>query len=192
METIPKSLERTPERSRLRFWGLVLLLGPLPVCGSFALLLAKLMPNEIGPVPTCGFFGALWGLASGVRSRKLSRAILGLNGGVLMGSAAGWIIEDSGSMQRAFASIVVALSMGLLTGLLRMQPPDRVVSFFKGTAVGFSALLVMCITFFGIIEILPRFMRNEWVGVMFCGFVSSALGVAILLRGMRSEGIDSN
>lgn len=192
MESIAKSPTRTAEHSRLRFWGLVFLLGPLPVCGSFALLLAKLMPNEIGPVPTCGFFGALWGLASGVRSRKLSRAILGLNGGVLMGSAAGLIIESSGHIQRAFASIVVALSMGFLTGLLRMQPPDRVTSFFKGTAVGFIALIVMCITFFGTIEILPRFMRSEWVALMFCGFVASALGVAILLRGMRSEGVDSN
>lgn len=192
MENIAKPPTRTVERSRLRFWGVVFLLGPLPVCGSLALLLAKLMPNEIGPIPTCGFFGALWGLASGVRSRKLSRAILGLNGGVLMGSAAGLIIVNSGQIRRAFASVVVALSMGFLTGLLRMQSPDRVTSFFKGMAVGFLALIVMCFMFFGMIEIMQRYTRKEWFVVLVCGFVASAMGVAILLRGMRTEGIDSN
>lgn len=190
MESNAKPAERTGERSLLRFWGLVFLLGPLPVCGSFALLLLRLIPNEIGPVETCGFFGALWGLASGIRSRTLSRAILGLNGGVLAGSGSGWLILDGGPGQPMYASIVVALAMGLLTGFLRMHRPDRLSSFVKGVAIGFFALLAMSITFFAIIKVLPNLTRNEWFGVMSSGFISSALGIAILLRGMRSDVVD--
>jgi len=185
METIAKPVERTAERSRLRFWALVFLLGPLPVCGSLGLLFLKWMPNEIGPVETCAFFGALWGLASGVSSGHLARAFIGLNGGAVVGLIAGSLINLSNPNQRVYASMVVAVAMGFLAGLLRMQAPHRVKTVFKGMAAGFCGLLAMCITFFASVDMLRNSGLKEETGLLLCAFVASAIGIAILMYGMR-------
>ncbi len=187
METIPKPSERTAERSLLRFWGIVFLLGPLPVCAALTTLMLNWMPTEIArPIPTCGFFGALWGLSCGVWSKQLLRCMIGLNVGAILGAGAGWVLETLLRPSAAVEAVIVCtFSLACLAGAVRVQRPKRLATFISGFVSGLGAFFVMALVYFFMRDVLQSALGSKKISVVLAAFLASTMGIAVLLRGMR-------
>lgn len=186
METTAIPSERTGERSRLRFWGFVFLIGPLPVVLLTSAVYFELIVPRYAPALLCISLGALWGLAFGIRMRQLSRAIVGLNLGVVLGFLNETILAYSG-WDFVSVTTISSTSMGILTGILRTERPGLIRTFVAGFCVGFGAVSLLAIVFgvllFMIIDRVP--LALEKMLLVSALALSSAACATVLLTGAK-------
>jgi hypothetical protein len=144
--------EKDLRNERVRFWVQVILLGPLPLVAVVELSRADLFPRELLAPFIFPFIGGLLGLTVGLSTRSLSRVLLGLNGGALMGYAFGKVLVLlDPSRYFLFEFLLAAVMLGVLSGVLHLgyaRPGHRFglgfgLGFVKGFLAMFAAISVL-------------------------------------------------
>lgn len=191
MTTDPKTPSKPIKDTPWSYLLMVVLLGPLPVTIVSILTFARALTPENAGIAVCGSCCGLWGMTMGWKSHQLARAIAGLNGGALLGSLAGWFLQLSWRYKdpNSIPSVVPAyfflcVSVGVLRGLVWIEPTDRWNNFRYNFFKGFWAMVSLAIIFLMVFVYASMVVKTQGVAFMLAGVVSSAVGVSILFLDM--------